>query len=184
MKNKIRWYSILAVGLSLLLASSFIGCGQSQSEAYQEGYKAGFTEGFNAGLAQSGSVPVPAPSTVPEPSPKTGTSTIPTAGLPASAISWDEAKDYIGDRTTVCGPVAGTTYGATSNGRPTWLNIGKDYPSSERFVVIIWGENRGNFPQPPESYYAGKTICVTGLIQEYQGIPQIEVTTPDQIQEQ
>ena len=59
-----------------------------------------------------------------------------------------------------------------------------DHPSKKRFTVVIWGQNRGNFPQPPESYYAGKSICVTGLIQEYEGIPQIEVTTPDDIQEQ
>jgi len=183
MRNKARWYSILIIGLVLLLVSSFIGCGQSQSEAYQEGYKAGFTDGYEAGIAQLGAGTVPTPPITPEPSPKTETPTTPEAGLPADAISWDKAKDHIGDRTTVCGPVAGTKYGATSSGKPTWLNIGKDYPSSERFVVIIWGDNRGNFPQPPESYYAGKTICVTGLIQEYQGIAQIEVTTPDQIEE-
>ena len=180
MKTKIRWYSILAIGLVLLLAGSFIGCGSSQSGDYQEGYKAGFTDGHKAGLIQSGTETVTPPSIAPEPIPKTQTT---EAGLPAGAISWDKAKEHIGDRTTVCGPVAGTRYGATTRGKPTWLNIGRDYPS-ERFVVIIWGENLGNFPQPPEIYYEGKTICVTGLIQEYQGIPQIEVTTPDQIQEQ
>jgi hypothetical protein len=184
MKTKIRWYSILAIGLALLLVSSFIGCGQSQSEAYQEGYKAGFTDGYEAGLAQSGVETTPTSPIVPEQSPKTETPTTPETGLPAGAISWDKAKDHIGDRATVCGPVAGTKYGDTGRGKPTWLNIGKDYPSSERFIVIIWGENRGNFPQPPETYYYGKTICVTGLIQEYDGIPQIEVTSPDQIQEQ
>ncbi len=183
MKSKSRWYSILLIGLTLLLVVSVIGCGQYTKEdieeAYQRGYNAGFTGGFNAGLAQSGAETVPTPPIAPEPSPKTE-----TPPTPAGAISWDKAKDHIGDRTTVCGPVVGTKYGATSSGKPTWLNIGKDYPSSERFVVIIWGENRGNFPQPPEDYYLGKTICVTGLIQEYEGIPQIEVTTPDQIQEQ
>jgi hypothetical protein len=185
MINRTRCYSILAIGLVLLLISSFIGCGQSQSEAYQEGYKAGFTDGYQAGVSQSGTKTVPPTSTVvPETGPKTETPTTPEAVLPAGAISWDKAKDNIGDRTKVCGPVAGTKYGSTSSGKPTWLNMGKDYPSSERFVVIIWGENRGNFPQPPESYYYGKTICVSGLIQEYEGIPQIEVTTPDQIQEQ
>ena len=182
MKNKTRWYSILLIGLALLLVSSFIGCGQSQSEAYQEGYKAGFTDGYEAGVAQAGVETVPASSTTTESSTTAEPSTT-EAGLPAGAISWDKAKDYIGDRATVCGPVAGTNYGSTSNGRPTWLNVGKDYPSSERFVVIIWGENRSNFPQPPESYYDGKSICVTGLIQEYEGIAQIEVTTPDQIEE-
>ena len=181
---KSKWYSILLVGLALLLVSSFIGCGQSQSEAYQEGYKAGFTDGYKAGVAQLGTETVTPPSTAPETSPKTETPTTPEAGLPAGAISWDKAKDHIGDRTTVCGPVAGTFYGSSVNGRPTFLNIGADYPSSQRFTVVIWGQNRSNFPQAPESYYKGKTICVSGLIQEYEGIAQIEVTTPDQIQEQ
>ena len=176
---KSKCYSILLIGLALLLTVSLVGCGQSQSEAYQEGYNAGFTEGFNAGLAQSGAETVPAPSTTPETTPKTE-----TPPAPAGAISWDKAKDHIGDRATVYGSVAGTKYGSTSSGKPTWLNMGKDYPSSERFVVIIWGENRGKFPQPPEDYYDGKIISVTGLIQEYKGIAQIEVTTPDQIQEQ
>ena len=180
MGNKRKWHSILLIGLILLLAVSVVGCGQYAKgdieEAYQTGYNAGFTEGYNAGLAQSEAAS--------ESSSKTEIPPTPKADLPAGAISWDTAKDHIGDRATVCGPVAGTKYGATSRGKPTWLNIGKDYPSSERFVVIIWGENRGNFPQPPESYYLGKTICVTGLIQPYEGIPQIEVTTPDQIQEQ
>jgi hypothetical protein len=182
MRSNRRWYSILLIGLVLLLASSVAGCGQS--ETYQEGYKAGFTEGFTAGLAQSGAETVSVPSTAPESSAKTEPSSTPKASLPAGAISWDEAKDHIGDRATVYGPVAGTQYGATSRGKPTWLNIGKDYPSTERFVGIIWGENRGNFPQAPEVYYLGKTIYVTGLITEYNGIVQIEVTTPDKIQEQ
>ena len=54
MKSKIKWYSILVTGVLLLvLTSSVVGCGQSQSEAYQEGYKAGFTDGYEAGVAQA-----------------------------------------------------------------------------------------------------------------------------------
>ena len=36
MKNKTRWYSILAIVLALLLVSSFIGCGQSPKEEIEE----------------------------------------------------------------------------------------------------------------------------------------------------
>jgi len=71
-----------------------------------------------------------------------------------------------------------------SKGKPTFLNIGKPYPDPNRFTVVIWIQNRGKFPQPPDDYYLGKTICVTGLIDEYKGIPQIEVKDPSQIQEQ
>jgi len=101
---------------------------------------------------------------------------------PSDVISWDEAQDHIGERLTVCGPVKSTYYSSGSKGKPTFLNIGEPYPDPDRFTVIIWGENRGNFPEPPESYYEDKDICVTGLIVSYEGIPEIEVTSPEQIE--
>jgi len=113
------------------------------------------------GCAQPAPVPAPAP----------------------GAISWDEATNHIGERTTVCGPVVSATWASGSKGQPTFLNIGKPYPDLQRFAVVIWMQNRGNFPQAPESYYSGKTICVTGLIIEYNGVPEIEVKDPSQIQE-
>jgi len=101
---------------------------------------------------------------------------------PTSFVNWYEAKNYIGERVTVCGPVKSTYYSSGSKGKPTFLNIGELYPDPDRFTVIIWGENRNNFPEPPESYYEGKDICVTGLIVSYEGIPEIEVASPDQIE--
>jgi len=102
--------------------------------------------------------------------------------LPAGSISWSEAKYHIGERTTVCGPVVDATWASGSNGKPTFLNLGKPYPDPDRFTVVIWIQNRGNFPQAPEDYYLGKTICVTGLIIEYNGIPEIEVQYPSEIE--
>jgi len=97
-------------------------------------------------------------------------------------IEWNEAKQYIGEYKTVCGPVVDAYYASSTNGQPTFLNIGKDYPDPDRFTVIIWGDDRGNFPSPPEDYYFGKTIAVTGLIEEYEGIAEILVTSPSQIE--
>ena len=103
--------------------------------------------------------------------------------LPPGAIWWDEAKDHIGDRLTVCGPVVDTCWASGSNGKPTFLNIGKPYPDPDRFTVVIWIDYRANFPQPPEDYYLGKSICVTGLIEPYKGSPQIEAQQLSQIQD-
>lgn len=103
---------------------------------------------------------------------------------PSGAIAWNEAINHVGERATVCGLVAGTHWASSSNGKPTFLNVGKDYPDSNRFTVVIWIQSRDNFPQAPEVYYLGKTICVTGLITEYEGIAQIEAKDPSQIQEQ
>jgi DNA/RNA endonuclease YhcR with UshA esterase domain len=101
-----------------------------------------------------------------------------------NSISWDQAKYHIGERTTVSGPVISTNYATNTNGQPTFLDIGRAYPDSNRFEVLIWGNNRHNFGFAPESYYRGKSICVTGLIQEYNGVAEIEVSTPSQIQVQ
>ena len=103
--------------------------------------------------------------------------------LPAGSIAWDEAKYHIGERVTVCGPVVDATWASGSNGKPTFLNLGKSYPDPDRFTVVIWIQNRSNFPQAPEDYYLGKTICVTGLITEYSGIAEIEVQYPSDIQD-
>ena len=98
-------------------------------------------------------------------------------------ISCYEAKNHIGERTTVYGTVVDTNYASGSSGKPTFLNMCYAYPNPNRFTVVIWGENRGNFSQPPEDYYDGKTIYVSGLIVSYQGVPEIEVTSPSQILE-
>lgn len=111
-----------------------------------------------------------------------GTPTLTPTPTP-TGIPWNEAKYHLGERATVYGPVVDTHYASTSSGQPTFLNLGQGYPDPDRFTVVIWGRNRSNFSSPPESYYYGKGICVTGLITEYQGVAQIEVSTPSQIQE-
>lgn len=39
-----------------------------------------------------------------------------------------------------------------------------------------------SFPEPLEQVYAGKTICVTGRIELYDGVAEIEVSSPRQIE--
>lgn len=98
-------------------------------------------------------------------------------------IPWNEAKYHIGEVLTVYGPVVSTYYYKKGKGRPTFLNIGNPYPNPDRFTVVIWGSNRDNFPQAPEVYYNNKTIYVYGLIEEYKGLPEIIVDSPNQIKE-
>lgn len=97
-----------------------------------------------------------------------------------SAVSWQNARQAVGRTVAVKGPVAGTFYARSSNGSPTFLNLGRDYPSSRRFTVVIWGRNRLSFGAP-ERRYRGRTICVIGSVSTYQGIPEIEATRPSQI---
>jgi DNA/RNA endonuclease YhcR with UshA esterase domain len=96
------------------------------------------------------------------------------------AVSWQSASRYVGRYVTIKGRVAGTKYASSSNGSPTFLNLGVDYPSSRRFTVVIWIENRSRFGRP-EVRYSGRTVCVRGLVETYAGVPEIEATSPSQI---
>jgi len=81
---------------------------------------------------------------------------------------------------TVKGPVVDTAYASSSNGRPTFLNLGRAYPDPRRFTVVIWAENRAAFGAP-ERRYRRRTICVRGLVEMYRGSAQIEARSPSQI---
>ena len=95
-------------------------------------------------------------------------------------ITPEDAYKYIGETKTVCGTVASATYAVRSRGKPTFLNLNKPYPNHV-FTIVIWGSNRGKFKNPPEVFFKGKEVCVTGLITTYRGKPQIEVSEPSQI---
>jgi DNA/RNA endonuclease YhcR with UshA esterase domain len=81
---------------------------------------------------------------------------------------------------TVCGTVASATYAIRTKGRPTFLNLDQPYPK-QIFTVLIWGSDRNKFKNPPETFFKGKRICVTGTIEDYKGKPEIVVHGPDQI---
>ena len=95
-------------------------------------------------------------------------------------ITTAEAKNYVDKYKTVRGTVVSTKYAYGSRGRPTFLSLDKPYPA-HIFTVVIWGSDRQKFKSPPEKYYKGKKIRVTGLIKTYKGTPQIVVRRPSQI---
>jgi DNA/RNA endonuclease YhcR with UshA esterase domain len=100
----------------------------------------------------------------------------------SAEIEWSEASSRIGDTVTVQGPVVGSAYLPEENGSPTFLNLGRDFPSGDRFTVVIWDGDRGDFETAPEDLFAGEKVVVTGTVSEYNGIPQIEVSDPSQIE--
>ena len=97
-------------------------------------------------------------------------------------ISWHDVKNHIGEYVTVRGTVVNTQWAKNEKGKPTFLNIGRPYPVQDRFVVKIMGRYRKSFPTPPETMYYGKTIAVTGIINISNGVPQIEVSKPGDIE--
>jgi hypothetical protein len=99
-----------------------------------------------------------------------------------SSAGRDKAGTRVGDRVSVSGRVAGTYFDRSDPGSPTFLDLGHNYPNSHRFTVVIWGENRSAFNGRPEWTYKGENVVVTGKVTRYQGIQQIEVSDPGDIQ--
>jgi hypothetical protein len=93
-------------------------------------------------------------------------------------ISYLDAKKYIGQTKTVEGTIVMTL--RYEKGNVIFLDFHDPYEGY--FQVIIWREYWKNFPFAPEVFYKGKEVRVTGLIKEYKGSPQIEVTSPKQIE--
>ena len=106
--------------------------------------------------------------------------TIPCVHAQTKNITATEAKDHVGDRTTVCGKVASTHYAKSSRGEPTFLNLDEPYPK-EIFTILIWGSDRGKFGTP-ESEYKSLQVCVTGKITSYRGVPEIVASEHGQIE--
>jgi micrococcal nuclease len=95
-------------------------------------------------------------------------------------INPTDAEKYVGKEKTVCGMVVSATYASGTKGQPTFLHLDRPYPN-QVFTVVIWGMDRKTFNSPPEVFYKGKTICVTGKIKSYKVGPEIMVNDPSQI---
>jgi DNA/RNA endonuclease YhcR with UshA esterase domain len=108
------------------------------------------------------------------------TNTAPAAGGIPNGIPAEQAKQHIGETNTVCGLVASTRYMDSAKTKPTLLNFDRPFPD-HTFSVMIADANRAKFKGPPEVMFKGKTLCVTGLIIDFRGKPEIVVDDPSQI---
>ena len=67
-----------------------------------------------------------------------------------------------------------------NSGRVIWLMGNADQDTN--FKVVIFPSVYSKWPEIPDVYYDGKTIRATGLIELYQGWPEIIVNDPEQIE--
>ncbi|HVB02091.1 MAG TPA: hypothetical protein VNE41_00080 [Chitinophagaceae bacterium] len=97
----------------------------------------------------------------------------------AQKISLTEVNGYIGKYVTICGLVTGVIQDTRSTGSPTFIDIG-NADRREQLTVLIWKEDQGNFSYPLRELMGGR-ICITGIIMQYRGRPEIVVKGPGQI---
>lgn len=109
-------------------------------------------------------------------------SVVSTGRLGGQTIGAAQAKNHLGETATVCGKVVSAHYAASSRGRPTFLNLDEPYPH-QVFTIVIWGADRAKFDKPEETD-EGKSICVTGRIKDYRGVPEVVASEPSQIKSQ
>ena len=99
--------------------------------------------------------------------------------LPKGKINTVQAQYNIGTKSCVCGTVVSTKYSEKSGA--VFLNLDKKFPN-QIFSVTIWKDARDNFSYLPEKELKGKRICLTGKIQERQGIPTMNITNEKNIE--
>lgn len=104
----------------------------------------------------------------------------PPIALERGQIRADKAKNYIGNRCTVCGTVVSTRFNASSKSQSTYINLDYIFPN-QVFTVVIYGQDRVNFSYLPEVFLKGKQICVRGEVDQFNGTPQIVVKNEKKI---
>jgi micrococcal nuclease len=88
-------------------------------------------------------------------------------------IGWEDAHTYYNQYVIVEGTIVSTH----NTGTVCFLNFHTNY----YFAAVIFACDFSGFSDPPEAYYLGRTVYITGIIKEYKGSPEIIVKTPDQI---
>lgn len=89
-------------------------------------------------------------------------------------VTWvasDQAIDYVGEFISVRLESAQCSFQSSVNGTPTFCN---DLPfPNHNFTFLVWGEDW--------SAFNNTCVVVEGLVELYQGKPQIEVTSQGQV---
>jgi len=91
-------------------------------------------------------------------------------------IDWRYADQYYGQYVIIEGTIVDTY----NSGKACFLNFHKEW--EKYFTAVIFAEDFNKFPANPEIYYLGKKVRVRGVVQEYQGKPEIIVEDPSQIE--
>ena len=95
--------------------------------------------------------------------------------LPRNTFNTIQAQYYMGKNEIikVCGTVVSTKLSSKGN---IFLNLDKKFPN-QVFSVTIFKDNVPNFSYQPDLFLAGKTICVTGKVTNFNGTPTMNILT-------
>ncbi len=96
-------------------------------------------------------------------------------GAAGTVVPWSAAAEHLGRRITIEGRVVH----ARRAGSATVLEFVRD--DAQAFTVTLVQPLFRREPREPEAYYPGKRIQATGVVQEFQGRPEMIVRDADKI---
>lgn len=100
--------------------------------------------------------------------------------LPRGHFNTEQAKQYMGENKTitVVGKVVGSRYSRSGN---LWFNLDKQFPD-QIFSIFIRKDDLVNFVGDPKAAFDGQVIKVTGVIQDFSGVPTVNVEQSGRIE--
>jgi len=90
-------------------------------------------------------------------------------------VPFEDAVDFIGEKITVEGTIVRTH----NSGNAVFLNFSPDF---DGFTAVIFPDDWPKFPSAPEDLFYGKLVRVEGVVEEYEGKPEIIIREPWQIE--
>ncbi len=104
---------------------------------------------------------------------------LPLAASAQEPIPAEQAVRHVGKDGMVCGKVEKTRFAQNSEGEPTFLYMGGNFPR-HTFSARIPGSQRDKFKPTPEEL-EGRDVCVIGTIKRDASRAEVEVTSPSNI---
>ena len=102
-----------------------------------------------------------------------------SAATAQEVIPAEQAVRHIGKSGMVCGKVERARYAQNTEGEPTFLYMGGNFPR-HTFSARIPGTIRGTFSPSPEELQ-GKDVCIVGSIQRDSSRAEIAVKSSSDI---
>ncbi|MEO0474747.1 MAG: hypothetical protein AAF085_02080 [Planctomycetota bacterium] len=93
-------------------------------------------------------------------------------------VPWDEAKKYVGYEITVEGKIV--DIGQSGDGNVNFLNFHREWRG--KFYMVIFDDLAKTLPKSVNATFRGKTVRVTGEVEDHRGRPQIRILSMDQVE--
>ncbi|MFI5162587.1 MAG: hypothetical protein ACHQHN_15015 [Sphingobacteriales bacterium] len=93
-------------------------------------------------------------------------------------IAAKDASKHIGDTVTISDKIYSTKL--IENTNMVLLDMGGSHPK-QLLTIVIKGEDRNKFSNKPEEYYKGRNVNVTGVLINYNGKPEIIISSPENL---